>query len=79
METIYDWLTVLLFGGLAVLYLQRSAAAQPTDRVWQYLPPSVGCAAANYFGNHDSGLLAVVLMVLVLAYIFYVLRPRFGV
>ncbi|MES2492304.1 MAG: XrtV sorting system accessory protein [Pseudomonadota bacterium] len=78
METIYDWLTVLLFGALAVLYLQRSAADEPTDRVWHYLPPAIGCAAANYLGNHGQGILAVVIIVLVMVYVFYVLRPRIG-
>jgi hypothetical protein len=50
METIYDWLTVLVFAGLIVLFLQRSQGA-PRDHLWQYLLASVGCAVTNYLGN----------------------------
>lgn len=78
METIFDWLSVLLFSGLAVLYLQRSAAEEPKDKVWQYLPPAIGCATANYLGNHDNAIAAVVLLVATMAYIYYVLRPKLG-
>ncbi|WP_225206463.1 XrtV sorting system accessory protein [Novosphingobium huizhouense] len=77
MQTVFDWLSVLLFAALVVLYLQRSSRATPVDRIWQYIPPAIGCAAANYLGNHGSPLAAVVLMVLVMAYVFYaLLRPR---
>ena len=76
METIFDWLTVLIFSGLAVLYLQRSAAERPTDSPWHYLPPALGCAASNYAGNHVYPTLGVALMFGTLAYIFYILRPR---
>lgn len=77
MQTVFDWMSVLLFGALVVLYLQRSASPQPVDRPWQYLPPAIGCALANYIGNHGSSVIAVLILVLVIAYIFYaLLRPR---
>jgi hypothetical protein len=76
METIFDWLTVLTFAGLAVLYLQRSAASEPTDRLWHYLPPAIGCAIVNYLGNEGYEIVGAIGLVLVLAYIYYVLRPR---
>ncbi len=75
METIFDWLTVLTFAGLAILYLQRSAAPEPQDRVWQYLPPAIGCSLVNYFGNQGYTVLAALGLVAVLAYIYYVLKP----
>jgi hypothetical protein len=77
METIFDWLTVLIFAGLAVLYLQRSAAEEPKDTPWHYLPPATACAAANYAGNSGHALLASILMLSTLAYLYYVLKPRF--
>lgn len=75
MHTTFDWLTVALFAGLITLYLQRSAQAVPRDRVWQYLPPAVGCALANYLGNNGAQGLAIVVIVGTLAYIAVVLKP----
>lgn len=77
METIFDWLTVLIFAGLAVLYLQRSAADEPEDSPWHYLPPAAACAGANYAGNNGYPFLASGLMLSVLVYVYYVLKPRF--
>jgi len=52
MSTLFDWLSVLLFSGLAVLYLQRSVTPSGRrDRVLSYLPPALGCAGANWLGN----------------------------
>lgn len=88
METVYDWLTVMIFAGLIVLFLQRSTGdAEPRDSIWQYLAASVACAVANYVGNDKNGaiseaisdtgrhLLAVAIIVGVLIYIYYVLKP----
>jgi hypothetical protein len=75
MDTIFDWISIILFSGVVVLYLQRSAAAEPTDKVWHYLPPAAGCAGANYFGNHDEPALAIGLVVATIAYVYYVLKP----
>ena len=80
METIYDWVTVALFAGLIVLFLQRSSAeGEPQDSIWQYLVASVGCAVANYLGNHDDvpqhHLLAILVLVATVGYVLYVLKP----
>lgn len=77
-ETVFDWVTVLTFACLAVLYLERSASAEQKDRVWHYIPPAVGCAIANYLGNEGYEIGAVVCLVCVIAYIYYALRPQFG-
>lgn len=78
METIFDWLTVLMFAGLAVLYLQRSSQPDPPDKIWQYLPPAIGCAVVNYVGNEGYTVIAAVGLVANLAYIYYALKPRIG-
>lgn len=75
MNTIFDWITIGLFGFLVILYLQRSTRDEPVDRVWHYVPPAVGCALANYFGNHGETYLAVGLMVAVAAYVYHFLKP----
>lgn len=83
LETIYDWVTVAIFAGLVVLFLQRSSRdAPPRDSMMQYLAASAGCAVANYFGNEAVGgrgavyhLLAVAVLAATLGYIHFVLRP----
>lgn len=78
-ETIFDWLTLAVFTGLVVLLLQRSAQEEPSDHLWQYAPPAIGCAVVNYVGNEGYSLIAAVGLVAVLVYIYYVLKPRIGV
>lgn len=75
MKTIYDLVTMIMFAGLVVLFLQRSTEDEPKDHMIQYLPPCVGCAAANYAGNHEQASLAWVIILGVVAYVLYVLKP----
>ncbi|HEY2051828.1 MAG TPA: hypothetical protein VGH03_21020 [Caulobacteraceae bacterium] len=82
MKTIYDLLTMAIFAGLVVLFLQRSTAAEPRDHMYQYAPPAIGCAVANYVGNqaveHSNNMLAglaIAIILAVVAYILYVLKP----
>ncbi len=81
METAYDWLTILVFAGLIVLFLQRSQG-EPRDYLWQYLLASVGCAVTNYLGNEAIKLDdnsyhfgAIALGVATLAFIWFALKP----
>lgn len=78
METIFDWLTVAIFSGLIVLFLQRSQHDDPQDQLWHYLVASVGCAVANYFGNEGQQEIAVLIIVAVLAFVWFVLKPLEG-
>ncbi|MET1754410.1 XrtV sorting system accessory protein [Novosphingobium sp. RD2P27] len=76
MQTVFDWLTVAIFAGLAVVYLQRSVGARPEhDAVWKYLPPAAACMAANQIGNAGWLIPATVLMCATLAYVWFVIRP----
>jgi hypothetical protein len=76
LETIFDWVTVAIFGGMIVLFLQRSTGeAEPQDHILQYLPPAIGCAISNWFGNHHQEQLGFAIIVAVLAYIAVVLKP----
>lgn len=76
METPFDWLTVMVFTGLVVLLLQRSSMEEPTDKLWQYAPPAIGCAVVNYLGNEGYVVISLIGLCAVLAYIYYVLKPR---
>lgn len=75
METIYDWLSLAIFAGLIVLFLQRSMDEQVKDRMLSYLPPALGCAGANYLGNNGYDLAAIAVLAATIGYIFYVLKP----
>ena len=83
LNTVYDWVTVAIFAGLIVLFLQRSTGERPPgDSMQQYLVASVGCAVANYLGNEavaGAGLLYHLLgagmVVATLVYVHLVLRP----
>ena len=76
METVYDWVTILAFAGLITLFLQRSSMEEPPDTIWHYLPPSVGCAVANYLGNEGYAPFAILTMVAVVVYVWLVLKPQ---
>jgi hypothetical protein len=75
LETIWDWITVGIFAGLIVLYLQRSVQDEPQDSIWHYLLPSLGCAVANYLGNEGQPLFAGAVIAATLGYVLFVLKP----
>ncbi len=83
LETVYDWVTVAIFAGLVVLFLQRSAGYRPPgDSMLHYLLASGGCAVANYFGNEAVAggglvyhLIAIAIIAATLAFVHIVLRP----
>lgn len=76
METVYDWVTLALFAGIIVLFLQRSSMDSPPDRMIDYLPPAIGCALANYAGNEGYPLIAWLLVASVVGYVVLVLKPK---
>jgi ABC-type Na+ efflux pump permease subunit len=78
MQTVYDWVTLAAFAGLIVLFLQRSNMDDPPDRILHYLPPALGCAVANYFGNEGYPVVAVGVLVALAAYTILVLKLRIG-
>ncbi|MEE4538494.1 MAG: XrtV sorting system accessory protein [Erythrobacter sp.] len=76
METVWDWITVMIFAGLVTLLIQRSQEEVPRDRLWQYAPPAIGCAVANYAGNEGYPLIAVALLAAIAYYVYAVLKVR---
>lgn len=75
METIYDWVAIIAFAGLITLFLHRSSQDNPPDTIWQYMPPSIGCAVLNYAGNEGYPLVAWAILAAVGVYVYKVLKP----
>lgn len=77
MTTIYDWITIGIFAGLIVLFMQRSTSeGKPVDDpLWMYLAAGGGCAVANYLGNKGLHVAAIILIVLTIVFILRVLKP----
>lgn len=78
MESVYDWVTVGLFAGLVVLFLQRSMGdedGRQKDSIFPYLIAGVGCAAANLLGNKGMDVPAVLLLGATVVFVVYALRP----
>lgn len=82
-ETVYDWVSLAIFAGLIVLFLQRSTSeggGKDASLIY-YLGAGVGCAAANYFGNHGQDVVAIAILVATAVFIAYFLspfKPRMG-
>ena len=77
MDTVYDWVSLAIFAGLIVLFLQRSTSEQPEKdaSLLYYLGAGVGCAAANYLGNNGQDLIAILLLAATVAFIVFYLKP----
>jgi hypothetical protein len=77
MDTVYDWVTLAIFAGLIVLFLQRATSehAEKDASLFYYLIAGAGCAVADYLGNHDQGLLAWLLLGATAGFILYFLKP----
>ena len=75
MQTVYDWVTLGIFAGLIVLFLQRSSAEAPSDRLFHYLVAGAGCAIVNYLGNEGMHVAAIIGLVGVLGFIQWALKP----
>jgi hypothetical protein len=77
MDTIYDWLSLAIFAGLIVLFLQRSTSdrADKDVSLIYYLGAGVGCAVANFFGDKGQDVVAIVLLAATLGFIGYFLKP----
>jgi hypothetical protein len=77
MDTIYDWVSLAIFAGLVVLFLQRSVGEhQGKDAsLLFYLAAGVGCATANYFGNQGQDLIAILILIATVGFIAVFLKP----
>ena len=76
MKTTYDFITMALFAGLIVLFLQRSMAAeQDTRPLWQYIAPAILLALADVLGNREQHVVAIAILAAFLAIVAVMLKP----
>lgn len=76
MKTIFDLVTLALFAGLAILYLQRSASAAPDPvATWKYAIAAIGCAVADYLGDHDQQIASILIFAAVVIFSLATLHP----
>lgn len=77
MSSIYDWVSLAIFAGLIVLFLHRSTGdgAEKDVSLLYYLGAGVGCAVANYLGNHGQAIAAVALLAATVGFIVVYLKP----
>ena len=77
METIYDWVSLAIFAGLIVLFLQRSTGEQVEQdkSLIHYLGAGAACGAADYLGNHGYDIFAILLLDATVAFILFYLKP----
>lgn len=77
MSSVYDWVSLAIFAGLIVLFLQRSTGDQPQKDVslLYYLGAGVACAVANYLGNKGQDLAAIALLIANVVFIVLFLKP----
>ncbi|TPG16481.1 hypothetical protein EAH87_14775 [Sphingomonas koreensis] len=79
MKTLHDWISVAIFCGLAVLFLQRSAGRGiARDHPLLYLPAALGCVAIDMLGNAGHLVAAATALIATILYIVVVLRPQRG-
>jgi uncharacterized membrane protein (UPF0136 family) len=77
MQTIYDWVSLGIFAGLVVLFLQRSTGERDERDVSlvYYLGAGLACAVANYLGNQGQDIAAVAVLIATAAFIVVFLKP----
>ena len=76
MKTIYDVVSIIIFAGIAILYLHRSAADEADETaLWKYAVAAGGCAVADYLGNHDEAFASVLIFVALIVFSLVMLQP----
>ena len=76
MKSLYDLVSLILFAGIAVLFLQRSASEERDGTaLWKYLVAAVGCAVADVLGNNGYMIASIAMFVALVVFSVVMLRP----
>ena len=76
-KSVYDIVSLAIFAGLIVLFLQRSTAANDEGdaSLLHYLAAGIGCGLSNYLGNKGNDILAIGSLIVTVAFIMHFLKP----
>ena len=75
MSTPFDFVTVLIFAVLAVVFLHRSAQASSHDRpLWGYALATAACAGADVAANAGLPIIGALLLLGSLGLAIWILR-----
>ena len=76
MKSIYDIVSLILFAGVALLFLQRSAASDPDPvPLWRYGVAAAGCAAGAVLGNNEQKIAAIAVLIATVVFSVAMLKP----
>ena len=76
MKSIYDIVSLIIFAGVALLFLQRSAASDPDPvPLWRYGVAAAGCAAGDVLGNNDQKIAAIAVLIATAVFSVIMLKP----
>ena len=76
MKSTYDVISLILFAGLAILFLQRSAAKERDEvALWKYAVAAAGCALGDILGNDGQPIIAALIFVALIPFCLIMLQP----
>jgi len=76
MKTLYDLVSMIIFAGVSVLFLQRSVSPEPDETaLWKYAVAAVGCAVADFLGNNGLQWPAILAFVALAIFSLIMLKP----
>ena len=76
MKSLYDLVSLVLFAGVAILFLQRSAQSKPDSvALWKYAVAAIACAVADVMGNHGLLIPALLTFAGLIAFSLIMLKP----
>ena len=77
METLYDYVTVAAFIGIAVMYFHFNK--DEDQNILAYMWPAIGCAISNYFGNEGFPEVSAIVFIGVIAWVWFRIWKKGGV
>jgi hypothetical protein len=76
MKSPYDIVSLILFAGVAILFLQRSASRERDPiAIWKYGVAAAGCAVGDIVGNAGLEIPAVAIFLAAVIFSLIILKP----
>ena len=76
MKSPYDIVSLIMFAGIAILFLQRSASRERDPiAIWKYGVAAAGCAIGDIAGNAGLPIPAILIFLAALIFSVVILKP----